>query len=285
VPEIYLFTWNLNKDGAAHDLTVKHLAQRGTRGSFIACVQELPGRSDLAKARTGKSVAALTTKGIDVVSTFSPNVRDRRAPAGLALARYPVSAHDPLLRLLDAVCDEDGEFVAACFEMHSPKKTIAVIGLHAKSQVDMKVAEDRGGSRALLRHAINEIPWRRDHTIVLGDWNCLLSAHEIQSWHCFYALREGFSPLDEPSLAQRRGFDHPPLYVVEPRNVAMGTFRFRDSGTDHAKTIDFIAVDKGSHSRARPEILTTVASEPIWDPVLAAPTASDHLPVEGHLQV
>jgi hypothetical protein len=67
VAEIYLFTWNLNKDRAAHDLTVKHLAQRGARDLFVACVQELPGRSDLAKARTGKDVAALTAQGLQVV--------------------------------------------------------------------------------------------------------------------------------------------------------------------------------------------------------------------------
>ncbi len=283
--EIYLFTWNLHKVRAAHDLTVKHLAQRGARDLFVACVQEIPGRSDLAKARTGKEIAALTAQGIEVVCTFSPNARGRKAPTGLAFAGYPAIVHHPGLRLLNAVSDEDGEFVAACFELHSPKKTITVVGLHAKSQGDMKDAEDRGGSRALLRHAINEIPWRCDHTVVLGDWNCLLSAKETQSWHCFYALREGFSPLDKPSLAERRGFGHPPLYVVEPRNVAMGTFRFKDSGTDHAKTIDFIAVDRGSYSSSRSEILTTVATEPVWDSVLAVPSVSDHLPVEGHLPV
>lgn len=285
MPDIYLFTWNLNKDKTAHDLAVKHLAQRGALGPFLACVQELPGGSDLAKARAGKKVAALAEKGIDVVSAFSPDVRGRKAPTGLPFARYPAIAYDPRLGLVDALCDEDGEFIAARFEVRSPKKTIAVVGLHAKSQVDMKEAEDRGGSRALLRHAINEIPWRCDHTVVLGDWNGLLSAREMQSWHCFYALREGFLPFDGSSLVQRRGFDHPPLYIVEPRNVAMGTFRFRDSGTNHAKTIDFIAVDKGSYNGSRSEILTTVAAEPIWDSVLAAPTASDHLPVEGHLQV
>jgi endonuclease/exonuclease/phosphatase family metal-dependent hydrolase len=285
VLEIYLFTWNLNKDRAAHDLTIKHLAQRGTRDLFIACVQELPGRSALAEARTGRNVAALTAQGIKVVSAFSPNIRGQKAPTGLVFSKYPAIAHHPQLQLLDAFTDEDGEFVAARFEVHSPKKTIAVVGLHAKSQVDMKLAEDRGGSSALLRHAINEIPWRCDHTIVLGDWNRILSAQEVQSLHCFYALREGFSPLDDLSLAQRRGFDHPPLYVVEPRNVAMGTFRFRDSGTNHAKTIDFIAVDKGSHGGSRSEILTTVAAAPVWDTVLAAPSVSDHLPVEGHLQI
>ncbi|WP_437718154.1 hypothetical protein WMF45_18125 [Sorangium sp. So ce448] len=283
--EIYLFTWNLKKDRAAHDLAVKHLAQHGARGLFIACVQELPGRSDLAKARTGKKVADLTAQGIEVVSTFSPDLRGREAPTGLAFAKFPAIAHHPHLVLLDAVADEDGEFVAARFEVHAPKKTISVIGLHAKSQSDMKVAEDRGGSRALLRHAINEIPWRCDHTIVLGDWNCEWSAPEMQSWHCFYALREGFSPFDEPSFAQRRGFEHPPLYVVQPRNVAMGTYRFRDSGIVQAKTIDFIAVDKGSYSGTRSQILTTVATTPVWNAALAAPSVSDHMPVEGHLRV
>lgn len=285
MPEIYLFTWNLNKDRAAHDLTVKHLAQRGARDLFIACVQELPGGSALAKARNGKSVATLKAQGIEVVSKFSPNTRGRDAPTGLAFAHYPAIAYHPRLHLLEAVADEDGEFIAARFEVHSLKKTLAVVGLHAKSQVNMKEAEDRGGSRALLRHALNEIPWRCDCTIVLGDWNCLWSAQETQSWHCFYALREGFLPLDEPCLAQRRGFDHTPLYVVEPRNAAMGTFRFRDSGTNHAKTIDFIAVDKGIHSGARSEILTTVAAASVWNSALATPSVSDHLPVEGHLQV
>lgn len=285
MPELYLFTWNLNKDGAAHDLTIKHLAQRGARDLFIACVQELPGKSAFAQARTGKDVASLTAQGIKVVSAFSPNARGKKAPSGLLLSKYPAIAYHPQLQLLDAFADEDGEFVAARFEVHSPKKTITVVGLHAKSQVDMQVAEDRGGSSALLRHAINEIPWRSDHTIVLGDWNRILSAQEVQSWHCFYALREGFSPLDEPSLAQRRGFDHPPLYIVEPRNVAMGTFRFRDSATHHAKTIDFIAVDRGSHSGSRSEILTIVAATPVWDTGLAAPSVSDHLPVDGHLQI
>ena len=65
----------------------------------------------------------------------------------------------------------------------------------------------------------------------------------------------------------------------------MGTFQFRDSGTIHAKTIDFIAVDERSHPGSSSEILTTVASEPVWNVTLAAPTASDHLPVEGHLEV
>lgn len=134
--EIYLFTWNLNKDRVAHDLTVKHLAQRGTRDLFIACVQELPGRSALAKARTGTDVAALSEHGIEVVSALSPNIRGREAPTGLQFSRYPAIAHHPRLRRLDAFADEDGEFVAACFEVHSPKKRIAVVGLHAKSQVD-----------------------------------------------------------------------------------------------------------------------------------------------------
>lgn len=230
-------------------------------------------------------MAALSAQGIEVVSTFSPNAHGRIAPTGLAFAKYPAIVHHPHLHLLEAVADEDGEFIAACFEMHAPKKNIAVIGLHAKSMADMKEAADRGGSLALLRHAINEIPWRCDHTIFLGDWNCLWSAQEMQSWHCFYAFREGFSPLVEASRAQRRGFDHPPVYIVEPRNVAMGTFRFRDSGTHHAKTIDFIAVDRGSHSGSRSEILTTVAATPVWDSVLVSPSVSDHLPVEGYLQV
>jgi endonuclease/exonuclease/phosphatase family metal-dependent hydrolase len=286
VPELYLFTWNLNKDQFAHDLAIKHLAQRGSQSLFVACVQELPGRSVLAKARMGSNVDGLTTQGIRVVSKLSPNARGRAAPSGLALASYPALVHHPDLKQIHAVADEDGEFVAACFEMHAPKKTLAVVGLHAKSQVNMKEAEDRGGSRALLRHAINEISLHCDHTIVLGDWNCHWSARETQSWHCFYALHEGFSPLSGPSFTQRRGFDHPPLYVVEPRNVSMGTFQFNDSGTNHAKTIDFIAVDKDSRfNNARSEILTTVAATSVWDPGLAAPSVSDHLPVEGHLQV
>src|SRR4051812_44110299 len=89
VPEIYLFTWNLNQKKAAHDLAVKHLAQRGAHDLFIACVQELPGGSDLARARTGKPVPALTAQGIAVVSKFSRDVRDREAPIGLAFSSYP----------------------------------------------------------------------------------------------------------------------------------------------------------------------------------------------------
>lgn len=82
---IYLFTWNLGKDakarGEAHGLTVQHLALSATKHPFIACLQELPGASEIAQARTPKqaaaAVAALAAQQIAVVPKVVP---------GLALA-------------------------------------------------------------------------------------------------------------------------------------------------------------------------------------------------------
>jgi hypothetical protein len=67
------------------------------------------------------------------------------------------------------VADEDNEFIAAVFERSADRKTIAVVGVHAKSMLGMQRAEDRGGSRALLRHAIaEERPALSDHLPVEG---------------------------------------------------------------------------------------------------------------------
>lgn len=151
----------------------------------------------------------------------------------------------------------------------------------------MQKAEDQGGSRALLRHAINARPQTitADHTVILGDWNSEYDAREITSWHCFYALHPRATPLSAGTLQYRRGYPHPPFYVVMPGNGGwLGTFAFKDSGASSRKTIDFIAVDGHTREVMQSEILTSVASKPVAsDDGTPMPEVSQHLPVEGTL--
>jgi hypothetical protein len=91
-------------------------------------------------------------------------------------------------------------------------------------------------------------------------------------------------PLDGNSLARRRGSEHRPLYILEPRNP-VGTFRFEDSGVNHTSTIDFIAVDAASQFGSSSTILTTIGTKPIWSATDGTLDLSDHLPVEAYLQI
>lgn len=198
-------------------------------------------------------------------------------PRGLALV------FSPALSLVNVYADPDEEFVDAHFSLPASAKTIRVVGLHAKSVVDMQKAEDKGGSRALLRHAINARPIPADHTVILGDWNSDCEAREITSWHCFYALYPRARPLQGNSRKDRRGTAHMPYYVVKPEtNGPLGTYTFEDSGVWSTTTIDFIAVDAGTREVMRSAILTLVAMSPVASPE-GVPNLSDHLPVEGTL--
>jgi len=271
VAAIYLFTWNLNKKTKAHDLTVDHLALRGKNAPFIACLQELPSASWIAKARRSPQ-PQLASRNIAVVSTL------RLAP-GIALVH-----HADLKVVGTPIADEDQEFVAAAFQRPADPKKIAVIGVHAKSKVDTPRPEDHGGSRALLRHAIHALGLNCDHQLVLGDFNSPMLSREMQSWHGFYALSSN-KRLTTPSSARRRGFDHPPLYVVRPSNEPMGTFAHGDSGGNENPALDFVVVDEATRSGAHAKILTEVAGESVWDSVEERPNVSDHLPVEGMIDI
>jgi hypothetical protein len=114
--------------------------------------------------------------------------------------------HHPDLIVERTVPDEDGEFVAAVFQLPSSRKRIGVVGLHAWSQQGM-AAEDRGGARALLRQAINGLTLATDQTVILGDWNSPFLAQDVWSWHCFYALSGSAEPHTQASRATRRGMD------------------------------------------------------------------------------
>jgi endonuclease/exonuclease/phosphatase family metal-dependent hydrolase len=272
---IHLFTWNLGKStsaATAHDLAVDHLARLGAKGLFIACLQELPGQSLIAKARR-TSDPTLASRAIAVVSL------DRFVP-GLALLHHP-----SLEVVRAAVNDEDNEFVAAVFERPADKKTIAVVGVHAKSKQGMQDAADRGGSRALLRHAIHNLRLGCDHLVILGDFNSAITSREVRSWHGFYAISDKNQQITAPWAARRRGFPHPPLYVVRPMNEPMGTFVHSDTGGVDRVTVDFIAVDEATRSGASSKILTEVAASPVWDSVDERPSLSDHLPVEGIVDI
>jgi hypothetical protein len=229
---IYLFTWNLQWKTRAHDLVVDHLTLRGKEGPFIACLQELPADCWIAKARHTPE-PELASRGIAVVSTL-------KLVRGIALV-YRAD--------LDVVgtpiSDEDGEFVAAAFQRPPDPRKVAVIGVHAKSKVDMPHPQDHGGSRALLRHAIHALGLAFDRQIVLGDFNSSLLSREMQSWHGFYALSSN-RRLTEPSSLRRRGFDHPPLHVVRPSNEPIGTFVHGDSGGGEPSAVDFLGVDEAS---------------------------------------
>lgn len=287
--QIYLFTWNLHGSAAAYDLAVDHLAQRGTTDLFVACFQELPSASSVARARTsakasdsGASVSANARRAalLDLDGRHIKVIETSAVARGLALV------HHPGLAVQRVEVDEDDEFVAAVFQLPASKKQVGVVGLHALSQVDMHKAEDQGGSRALLRHAINELRLNCDHIVVLGDFNSSLNAREITSWHCFYVLNGAFKPHLAPSRAQRRGLDHPALYSVLPSNApAMGTLHHEDTGGYEKQTVDFIAVDKGIHEAARSQILTMVSAQSIWDSRNESPTLGDHLPVEGTVSI
>lgn len=269
---IYLFTWNLANKTDAHDLAVEHLAQRGTKNLFIACMQELPGKSLISQARK-TPLATLASRRIAVVPT-------PRLVPGLALV------HHPDLTVERVEIDEDGEFITAIFALPASRKRLGVVGLHAKSKVGMHRPEDQGGSRALLRHEINQLRLTCDHKVILGDFNSPFDAREVQSWHCFYALSGSSRPLSTEGAARRRGIDHPPLYVVRPRNAdALGTFVHSDSGSAQDLIVDFIAVDEATRAGSSSEILTTVSAKSIWDPAKQRPGLSDHLPVEGTVHI
>src|SRR5262249_25055915 len=153
-----------------------------------------------------------------------------------------------------AETDEDGEFVAAVFQLPSVPKLVGVVGLHAQSKVKMGAPQDQGGSRALLRHAIHQLRLKCDHTVILGDFNSSLLSREIQSWHGFYALST-HKRVETSSSATRRGFDHRPLYVVRPSNEPTGTFVYEDTGGIDPCVLDFIAVDEATRSGSRSEIM------------------------------
>lgn len=271
----HLFTWNLGKNTGsrqeAHKLTVDHLAHLGTQGPFVACLQELPATSSISQARTSPS-QDLTARNIAVVST--PEV-----------VRMLALAYRSDLQVVGApVVDEDREFIAAVFRRPSDPKRIAVVGVHAKSKVDMPLPQDHGGARALLRHAIHALELEYEHLIVLGDFNSPFDSPEIQSWYGFYALSSN-KPLKETKYERRRGFAHAPLHVVQPRNKLMGTYAHRDAGVRANLIIDFVAVDEATYPGARAEILTTVAGQTVWDRAEECPSLSDHLPVEGTITV
>jgi endonuclease/exonuclease/phosphatase family metal-dependent hydrolase len=274
VASVYLFTWNLGTDapGQAHDLTVEHLARRATTHPFVACLQEIPARSLIGEARRGRN-PGLFARRIAVVETAKLGSR-------IALAYHSD------LTVLDAHADEDNEFVAAVFQLPSSNKQLRVVGLHATSQVRMPQPADQGGARALLRHAINAILQRSPahHTVVLGDFNSEITSREMQSWNCFYALSE-HRPRTGPSFRRRRGLDHAPLYAVWPQNKAMGTFVLDDTGGTSPLTVDFIAVDEETRPRASSRILAEVATKTIWDIEGERPNLSDHLPVEGFVDI
>lgn len=270
---IHLFTWNLGKTNAAtaHQVALDHLALLGTKGPFIACLQELPATSSIALARR-KPQPQLASSNIAVVSTL-------KLVRGLALVHHP-----DLALVGTPVGDEDEEFVAAVFQRPADPKKIAVIGLHAKSKVDMQRGEDHGGSRALLRHAIHALGLTCDHHIVLGDFNSQLTSREVQSWHGFYAIST-LAPVTAPSAARRRGFAHPPLYALSPSNNLIGTFVHDDSGGSERQVLDFIAVDGAARPGAISRILVEVAGASVWDSVEQRPSLSDHLPVEGMVDI
>jgi hypothetical protein len=271
--DVYLFTWNLRHKSDAHDLAVDHLAARTPGRLVIACLQELPAASDVSAARSG-NVASLQNKNLDVV-------RSGTVVPGVALV-YHVGLSVEGQPILDC----DGEFVAAVFRPPSSRKTVAVIGLHAKSKIDIRDPSDGGASRALLRHAINQLRFfAADHVVILGDFNSHFGAREMLSWHGFYALSGEAQPLREAAALTRRGFDHPPLHVVRPANGGLSTMKLKDSGVNMPNIIDFITVDAKTHANATSQILTTVSGTSVWDAATEKPTPSDHLPVEGEIAI
>lgn len=281
MPELYLFTWNLHKSQDAYDLVVDHLTQKAQQGLFVACLQEVPGKSDILAARdstwsteTNAAITRLASKNIAVAQ----KERTDPLPRGLALV------HHRALQLQESFYDCDTEFIAAVFSFYG--KLIAVIGLHGLSQASINQPTELGGNRALLRHALNacDFVWQSDHVIVLGDWNSNVRSLEISSWHCFYVLSGESQPRDDRSKKDRRGFHHKPLFMVKPKNISEdGTIRYVRSGSTDVELFDFIAVDQKSLGSVRAEILTNVMSQPIWDSNDPMKDLSDHRPVEGYL--
>ena len=182
MPELKFFTWNLGGEQSAHHLALQHLSALGAHTPWIACLQELPAECEIAWARKKHPPPAGTVvvKDADLVPAvnFAKHSTGRKTmPRGMALA------FSPTLSLIDAYADPDEEFVDASFSLPASTKTVRVVGLHAKSILDMKLPEDRGGSRALLRHAINvnARDSHVDHTVILGDWNSDCEDREITS--------------------------------------------------------------------------------------------------------
>jgi endonuclease/exonuclease/phosphatase family metal-dependent hydrolase len=277
VTDIYLFTWNLNKGTEAHDLCVEHLAKKGKDKVFVTCLQELSGSSWIAEARQ-RSVQELEERNIRVVGTPDGTNRVR----GLALIY-----HSSLRIVGNPVHDEDGEFIAAVFEEPVSKKTVGVVGLHAKSLCDISDVES-GGSLALLRHAINhyhqDSPFKTcDHTIILGDFNNPYDSDQLQSWHCYYA-QSTWGPPNRANRDFRRGLPHQRFKTVIPAGGLGPTFMIRGHGGTKPKIVDFIVVDEKSHPDATSSILTAVSNSSVWDDQ-DKPKLSDHCPVEGQIKI
>jgi hypothetical protein len=275
---MYLLTWNVNGNVEAHNLARDHLARKGAKELFVACFQELPATSDIAGARVQEDKReALLSSSIAVV----PGAAGKLV-SGLAIA------HHPALVLSKVQHDPDGEFSAAIFQLPLSIKTLGIIGLHAKSKIDMRHPEDHGAFRALLRHAINELRFACDYQVVLGDFNSAIDSHEIRSPHCFYALAGPDIYWGNTSLTSRRGVPHVPFYTVMPANSVdgnMGTFVLKDYGTRRMPIVDFIAVDDATRAGANSNILTTMLGKSLWDLTKMQPALSDHLPVEGSVDI
>ncbi|MBK6532928.1 MAG: hypothetical protein IPF99_26060 [Deltaproteobacteria bacterium] len=172
---LYLFTWNLHFRKEPHDLTVQHLARKGQSELFIAC-----GRNSRRTVRSVAVAVRSTTLQNSRIAVVQPTGKKPRGTAPL---------HPSDLAAVESHADSDDEFVAALFRLPSSKKLVAVAGLRAEGKGEMESEADRGGSRALLRHAINARRWQAEHRVVLGDFQQSLHNHrEIFSWHCFYAL-------------------------------------------------------------------------------------------------
>ncbi len=233
-------------------------------------MQELKEDSEIGRGRSAPSTT-LQNSRIAVVQPTG------KKPRGIALL------HHSDLEVVESHADSDDEFVAALFRLPSSKKLVAVAGLHAKSKGDMQSEADRGGSRALLRHAINARRWQAEHRVVLGDFNSHYNHREIFSWHCFYALSSPHLALDHQ---KRRDEDHPPLHVIAPDNAqTTSTFVHPDSGSSSPQVIDFIAVDERSVPGAKSTILAEVAAKGVRNQTTNRPNVSDHLPVEGSIEI
>lgn len=286
--DIYLFTWNVGgkknkkKASEAHDLCQGHLAKKGKEGPFIACLQELPSGSLIDSARKNQPDAQkeLQKLGINVVVAKQP-------PDSLAL----VYGSD-LKPITEPECDPDKEYAAIVFEHIPSQTTIGVVGVHAKSPVDMQKPEDIGASRALLRQAINALEFMKKKSdvnqrkLILGDFNSHCDNHEIQSWHCFYALTTN-RPVKGDSYLHRRNLYHEPLYIIQPSLHDMkGTFVFKDSSSNgSSKVVDFFVVDEQTRFGATSTILSVVNAESVWNEEEFLPCLSDHLPAEGRIQI
>ncbi len=278
VSDLYLFTWNLGERMAAHDLAADHLAEQVTNNRlFIACFQELPGKSAIASARKGK-IDELEKRGLNVV-------RSDRSIRGAAF----VCHRDLTVIQESVVADEDGEFMTAIFQIPSAPVTVGVINLHATSRATVKELVDRAGSRALLRQAINSKRVNADHVVIMGDWNSEPHEDELNAYHCFYTLHWSRDAQTRDSWQRRRGLEHPPFYVPphhDPHGRG-GTFVHTPLQKNQVKSYhlyDFIAFrDKTSISSNKPRVLTQLVAKDVWNDAEQRPSVSDHLPVEGFL--